>query len=218
MKEAIGHISRADPKMRRLIRMVGACTLAPDRRQSPFQSLVEAVAYQQLHASAAESILRRFRGLFENGRFPRPEAILAMDPLALRGVGFSTAKSAAIRDIAANTIEGVIPPRRTLNGMDDEDIIKRLIVVRGVGRWTVEMFLIFTLGRLDVLPLDDYGVRKGFGVIRGAAELPDRKALLDHGERWRPYRSVAAWYLWRAAELDAPRKRRFVDNTASRRS
>jgi DNA-3-methyladenine glycosylase II len=206
MKEAIGHISRADPKMRRLIRMVGACTLTPDRRQSPYQSLIEAVAYQQLHAGAAESILGRFRGLFENGRFPRPEAILALDPLALRGVGFSTAKSAAIRDIAAKTIEGVIPPRRKLNGMDDEDIIKRLIVVRGVGRWTVEMFLIFTLGRLDVLPLDDYGVRKGFGIICGADELLDRNALRDYGERWRPYRSVAAWYLWRAVDLEKPRK------------
>ena len=185
MQEAVSHIARADPMMRQL---------------------VEAVAYQQLHATAAESILRRFRALFADGRFPAPEAILALDPAALRAVGFSAAKSAAIRDIAAKTLEGVIPPRRILSRLNEETIIERLVVVRGVGRWTVEMFMIFTLGRLDVLPLDDYGVRKGFGIISGADELPDRNALRDHGERWRPYRSIAAWYLWRAVELDKPQK------------
>ena len=218
MEGAISHIARADPMMRRLIRKVGACTLTPARRRSPYQSLVEAVAYQQLHATAAESILRRFRGLFANGRFPGPEAILALDPTALRGVGFSAAKSTAIRDIAAKTLEGVIPSRRFLSRLDDDAIVERLIVVRGVGRWTVEMFLIFTLGRLDVLPLDDYGVRKGFGILSGTDDLPDRRALLSHGERWRPFRSIAAWYLWRAVEMDKPQKaRRVVENATTRR-
>lgn len=196
----IKHLAKTDPVMRRLIREVGPFTLTPQSKRSPFESLARAIAYQQLHEKAAESILRRFVALFPAKRFPQPDDLFAMDEQAIRGAGFSQAKVMALRDLAAKTLDGTVPIGAVVRKLDDEAIIERLIAVRGVGRWTVEMLLIFQLGRPDVLPVDDFGLRNGFRIAYGKRSMPKPKDLLQYGERWKPYRSAAAWYLWRAAD------------------
>jgi DNA-3-methyladenine glycosylase II len=187
-----------DPVMRRLIRRHGTCGLVCERR-SPYEALTRAIAHQQLHGRAARTILARFVALFGNGRFPRPADVLAMHPARIRAAGFSRAKVLAIKDIARHAVAGTVPTLRAAGPLDDEVLIERLVAIRGVGRWTVEMLLIFTLGRLDVLPVDDFGVREGYRRAHGLRARPTPKALRALGERWKPYRSVAAWYLWRAA-------------------
>jgi DNA-3-methyladenine glycosylase II len=186
--------------MKRLIRDIGPYRLRPRARRSPFESLVRAIAYQQLHEKAAESILRRFVALCPARQFPQPEDLLAMDPQAIRNAGFSRAKVAALRDLAAKTLDGTVPAGAIIRTLDDESIIERLIAVRGIGRWTVEMLLIFQLGRPDVLPVDDFGVRNGFRMAYGRRSIPMPKDVRRYGERWRPYRTAAAWYLWRVAD------------------
>ena len=203
---ALKHLSANDPVMRRLIREFGPCGLAPETRRSPFQSLVLAVAHQQLNSKAAGSILSRFKKLFPGCRFPRPEDLSSVSDDDLRGAGFSRAKILAIRDIAAKTLSGVVPTSRQIVKLSDDEIIERLTEVRGVGRWTVEMLLIFQLGRPDVLPADDFGVRNGFRQAYKKRDLPAMKELLAFGERWRPHRTTASWYLWRVA--DAARKKK----------
>ncbi len=190
--------------MRRLIRLHGPCALAPVRR-SPYEALTRAIAHQQLHARAAESILARFVALFENGRFPSPTEVAAARAARLRRAGFSRGKVRAIKDIARHALAGAVPTGRAAAGLEDEAIIEQLTRIHGVGRWTVEMLLIFTLGRLDVLPVDDFGVREGYRVAYRRRERPTPKTLRAIGERRKPYRSVAAWYLWRAA--NAARKK-----------
>jgi len=197
---AAQHLAHVDPVMDRLIREVGPCTLKPRRRRSPFESLVRAIAYQQLHDRAAESILRRFIALFPGRRFPRPLEVLAMPTDAIRQAGFSGAKIAALRDLAVKTLDGTVPTSRVIRRLDDHAIVQRLIAVRGVGRWTVDMLLIFQLGRPDVLPADDYGVRNGYRLTYGLEAIPTPKQMQRRGEIWKPYRTVAAWYLWRAAD------------------
>lgn len=204
--EALQHLCAADPVMRRVIREVGPCTLAPDQRRSPFQWLARAVANQQLNSTAARTILGRFVKLFPGRRFPRPEHLASVTDDALRGAGFSRAKVASLRDIAAKTLDGVVPPARGLARMSDEEIVTRITTVRGVGRWTVEMLLIFHLGRPDVLPADDFGVRQGFRIAYKRREMPTPKELLAHGERWRPHRTTAAWYLWRVVDQSRKKK------------
>ena len=194
------HLSKTDPVMRRLIREVGPFTLTPRSKRSPFESLARAIAYQQLHEKAAESILRRFVALFPARRFPQPDDLLAMNEQAIHGAGFSQAKVAALRDLAAKTLDGTVPTGALVRKLDDEAIIERLVAVRGIGRWTVEMLLIFQLGRPDVLPVDDFGVRNGFRIAYGRRSMPMPKEVLRFGERWKPYRTAAAWYLWRAAD------------------
>jgi DNA-3-methyladenine glycosylase II len=184
--------------MRGLIRRHGPCALAPGR-WSPYEALSRAVAHQQLNGRAAQTILERFVALFPTGRFPAPAAVLAARATRLRRAGFSRAKVRALKDIARHAVKGVVPTRRTCRALGDEAIIERLTRIHGVGRWTVEMLLIFTLGRLDVLPVDDFGVREGFRVAYRRRTRPTPTALRAYGERWKPYRSVAAWYLWRAA-------------------
>jgi DNA-3-methyladenine glycosylase II len=196
----ITHLSKADPVMRRLIREVGPFALTPRSKRSPFESLVRAIAYQQLHDKAAESILRRFVALFPRGRFPQPSDLLAMNEEAIRGAGFSRAKVAALRDLAAKTLDGTVPTGALIRKLDDDAIIERLIEIRGIGRWTVEMLLIFQLGRLDVLPVDDFGVRNGFRIAYGCRSMPRPNDVRQYGERWKPYRTAAAWYLWRAVD------------------
>ena len=198
---ALQHLVRADKVLARVIKKVGPCPIAPRRGVTPYQALVKSVTYQQLNGKAAETIFRRMRALFPGTKFPAPAAIVAMPDENMRGAGLSRAKTAAIKDIAAKTIAGVVPPRRVITKMSDAEIIKRLTTIRGVGPWTVEMLLMFTLGRPDVLPATDYGVRSGFAQVYGWKELPSPKELLAHGERWRPHRSVASWYMWRALEL-----------------
>ncbi len=187
--------------MRRLIREIGPCTLAPETRRPPFQSLVQAVAHQQLNGTAANTILTRFKKLFPARKFPRPEDLQNVTDDQIRACGFSRAKIMSIRDITAKTLSGVVPDSRRIARLPEEEIIARLTEVRGVGRWTVEMLLIFQLGRPDVLPADDFGVRNGFRLAYKLDEMPKPRELLAHGERWRPHRTTAAWYLWRTADL-----------------
>ena len=199
------HLAR-DPVMRGLIRRHGRCALTPDR-QSPYESLMRAVAHQQLNGRAARTILARFVALFGDGRFPAPADVVAARATTLRRAGFSRAKVRSLKDIARHALAGTVPTRRAARSLGDEEIIQRLVPIRGVGRWTVEMLLIFTLGRPDVLPVDDFGVREGYRVAYGRRVRPTPKALRAHGEPWKPYRSVAAWYLWRAAN-EAREKRK----------
>jgi DNA-3-methyladenine glycosylase II len=197
LEEACRHLAR-DPVMGRVIARHGPCALVP-RKLSPYESLLRAIAHQQLHGRAAESILARFVALSGNGRFPSPETVLALRTTAMRRCGFSQAKARAIRDIARHAVSGVVPTKRGCARLSDDELIERLTAIWGVGRWTVEMLLIFTLGRLDVLPVDDFGVREGYRLAYGGRRQPTPKALRGFGERWAPYRSVAAWYLWRVA-------------------
>src|SRR5690348_16483070 len=199
--EAIEHLCRSDKLLARLIKKVGPCTMKIRNRRTPFAALVSAVTYQQLNGTAARTILKRFLALYPGKRFPTPEDVLATPAKLMRAAGLSRAKTAAIKDIAAKTVAGIVPGSRELVKLTNEEIVERLTSVRGVGPWTVEMLLMFTLGRLDVLPATDYGVRKGFAITFGWKVLPTPKELLDYGERWRPHRSTAAWYLWRALEL-----------------
>jgi DNA-3-methyladenine glycosylase II len=201
--EAIEHLRSADSVLADLIERVGPCSLKLRSRSSPFESLVHAVTHQQLNGIAARTILKRVLALHPHRRFPTPEDILATTDERLRGAGLSRAKVAAIKDIAAQTLAGVVPHVRAIRKMEDAEIVARLTTVRGVGPWTVEMFLIFTLGRQDVLPATDYGVRKGFALTYGRRALPSPKQLLKFGEKWRPHRSTAAWYLWRSLDLEA---------------
>ena len=202
---ALKHLSAVDPVMKKLIAEVGPCRLAHEPWRSPFQSLVQAVAHQQLNGTAANTILTRFKKLFPKRRFPEPEDLANVTDEQIRACGFSFSKIAAIRDIAAKTLDGTIPSSRQIEKLNDEEIIKRLTEARGVGRWTVEMLLIFQLGRKDVLPVDDFGVRTGFRLAYKKREMPKPKALLAFGKKWRPHGTTAAWYLWQAA--NAARRR-----------
>jgi DNA-3-methyladenine glycosylase II len=170
----------------------------------PFDALAESIAYQQLSGKAAATIFGRVRALYPKRKWLDPEQLLATPNETLRAAGLSRAKTAALKDLAARTIDGTVPAGRALIRMSDDEIIARLTTVRGIGRWTVEMLLLFDLGRPDVWPVDDYGVRKGFAKTFGRRQLPTPKQLTKFGEKWRPYRSVAAWYFWRA--LDQPEK------------
>ncbi len=201
---AVRRLGRADPVLGRLARRVGPFRLRPDAASGSFAALAQSIAHQQLTGKAAETILDRFRALVPGKPFPEPSDVVRLPEEKLRSVGFSGSKVAALRDLAEKALDGTVPPLSKLARMDDEAIVERLTRVRGIGRWTVEMLLIFRLGRPDVLPVDDYGVRKGFAQTFGLEALPAPKELARHGERWRPYRSVASWYLWRALEL-APR-------------
>jgi DNA-3-methyladenine glycosylase II len=200
-EEAIEYLTSNDKRLGLLIKRVGPCRLKPKKRRSPFESLVQSVAYQQLNGTAAATILGRVKALYPTRSFPTPEDLLATPGERLRAAGLSRAKVAAIKDIAAKTLEGVVPAARAIAKMTNDEIIERLTTVRGVGPWTAEMLLIFTLGRTDVLPVTDFGVRKGFAVTYGWKELPTTKELLEYGEKWKPHRTTAAWYFWRALEL-----------------
>jgi DNA-3-methyladenine glycosylase II len=198
---AARHLRRVDPHLGRIIQKVGDCPLAPQRGVLPWQALTRSVAFQQLNGTAAETIFRRFLALFPETKFPTPEQVVTAPEAQMRQAGLSRAKTAAIKDIAAKTIAGIVPDRRTIARWSDAEVIERLTVIRGVGPWTVEMLLMFTLGRPDVLPTTDYGVRNGFALVYDREELPAPREVLEHGERWRPFRSAAAWYLWRAVDL-----------------
>jgi DNA-3-methyladenine glycosylase II len=176
----------------------------------PFDALAESIAYQQLTGKAAATIFARVRALYPKRKWLDPKQLLATPDATLRAAGLSRAKTAALKDLAAKTIDGTVPSGRALLRMTDDEIITRLTTVRGIGRWTVEMLLLFDLGRPDVWPVDDYGVRKGFAKTFGRRKLPTPKQLMKFGKKWRPYRSVAAWYFWRA--LDAPDKANRFDS------
>jgi DNA-3-methyladenine glycosylase II len=195
------HLAKADPVLATLMRAAGRFTLEPQRTHSPFRSLVGAIANQQLNGIVAQRILARFVALYADCEFPTPEQVLATPDATLRGVGFSFAKIAALKDLADKTCTGVVPDGVALESLTDDAIVERLTQVRGIGRWTVEMMLMFQLGRADVLPVDDFGVRNGLRLAYGLRGMPTTRALADFGARWAPYRTMAAWYLWRAVDL-----------------
>jgi DNA-3-methyladenine glycosylase II len=194
-------LSRRDPVLRRLIKRVGPCTLNPAWEREPYEALVRAIAYQQLHGSAAAKILGRFIALVPDETFPSPASVLRLSEEAMRSAGLSGNKILAIKDIARHADDGKLPDRSGAMVLCDDDLITRLVAIRGVGRWTVEMMLISTLGRMDVLPVDDYGVRMGYKIAANLDEAPKPKQLAEIGQAWSPYRSIAAWYFWRAVDL-----------------
>ncbi|MGD0858269.1 MAG: DNA-3-methyladenine glycosylase 2 family protein [Terracidiphilus sp.] len=206
--EAVEHLRARDVKLGALIERAGAFTLRLDRAQSPFESLLESILYQQLHGKAAATIHRRVREYF--GGNPAPQLLLDAPDEVLRAAGVSGNKIKALKDLAARTLDGTVPAHAAIRKMTDEEIVERLTKVRGIGPWTVEMLLIFRMGRPDVLPATDYGVRKGFALTfqriprtraLTADDLPKPEVLLKRGKRWAPFRSVASWYLWRACDL-----------------
>lgn len=196
-RAGIHHLS-AEQRFAALIARVGPPRLTVERQRSPYEALTRAIAHQQLHGRAATAILARFEALY--GGFPDPAQVLATEEPALRACGFSGGKIASIRAIAAGALDGTVPTRRASLRLSDEALIERLTTLRGVGRWTVEMLLIFTLGRPDVLPVDDFGVRDGYRCLHGLDEQPRPRDLAAIGEMWAPFRSYAAWYLWRALD------------------
>ena len=204
---AVEHLCSVDPALRRLIDAVGPFRMQLKQTPSIFGALVEAIVYQQLTGKAAATIHSRLCALFPRAhQGPSAEQILRAPIEQLRSAGLSNAKALSLKDLAAKSKAGLVPTLREAHGMDDEALIERLTEVRGIGRWTVEMLLMFRLGRPDVLPVDDYGVRKGFGVVLRKAELPSKADVAARGARWKPYRSVASWYLWRAAERGKVKK------------
>ncbi|MBM3274353.1 MAG: DNA-3-methyladenine glycosylase 2 family protein [Candidatus Sericytochromatia bacterium] len=197
---AMVRLRKADKKLGELFDLIGPFALKVHDMPSPFEALAESIVYQQLTGRAAATIFGRVRALSGQERFLTPAEVLALPDDALRGAGLSRGKAAALRDLAARTLDGAIPAGAALFEMADEEVVERLVAVRGIGRWTVEMLLIFRLGRPDVLPIDDYGLRKGFMRTFGGVEVPRPKEVAARGDRWRPFRTVASWYLWRASE------------------
>ena len=169
----------------------------------PFDALAESIAYQQLSGKAAATIWGRVRALYPRRKWLDPKLVLATPDEKLRACGLSGSKTVAVKDLAAKAIDGIVPSAPALAKMSDEEIIERLTAVRGIGRWTVEMLLLFQLGRLDVWPVTDYGVQKGYAKTFGKRKLPTPKQLQKIGEKWRPYRSIAAWYFWRALDAES---------------
>ena len=209
MKKAIDHLARTDPRFAALISRSRRFDVAANELVRPFDALAESIAYQQLNGKAAATIWGRVRALYGKRKWLDPAEVLNTPDEKLRACGLSRSKTAALKDLAAKTLDGTVPNRRQLVRMTDEEIIERCTKVRGIGRWTVEMLLLFELGRLDVWPVHDYGVQKGFAKTFGKKKLPTPKQFAKIGEKWRPYRSVAAWYFWRA--LDAPEKKSRFD-------
>jgi DNA-3-methyladenine glycosylase II len=200
LAEATRHLSSKDETLAALIAETAQFQTDADAAQSPYEALLESIAYQSISGKAAATIFARIKALSGNGRPPSPEQMLKLRTPTLRKAGLSGAKVLAMKDLARKTIEGIVPTRQQAEKMSDEELVERLDSVRGIGAWTVEMFLIFNLGRPDVLPIHDLGVQKGWSVAYGKKHMPKPKELLAFGERWRPYRTVASWYMWRAFE------------------
>jgi DNA-3-methyladenine glycosylase II len=200
LSEALRHLSERDDQLKELISSTAAFRIDGDEGQSPYEVLMEAIAYQSISGKAAATIFGRIKALGDHGRPPTPEKMLKIPPQKLRKAGLSGAKVLAMKDLAKKAMQGIVPTHDEAVKLSDEELVKRLVSVRGIGAWTVEMFLIFRLGRPDVLPIHDLGVKKGWSVAYGKKHMPKPQELLKFGERWRPYRSVASWYMWRAFE------------------
>jgi methylated-DNA-[protein]-cysteine S-methyltransferase len=199
---AVAHLRTVDPRLGRIIDAVGPVRLELKPTASVFDALAESIVYQQLSGKAAATILARVRTLFPRPHEGlQPEYLLRTSNARLRGAGLSQAKMLALQDLARRSVAGLIPTLNEIERMDDDAIVEQLGQTRGIGRWTVEMLLIFRLGRPDVLPIDDLGIRKGYAVATNKRELPTPAELVNAGRRWQPYRSAAAWYLWRSSEL-----------------
>jgi 3-methyladenine DNA glycosylase/8-oxoguanine DNA glycosylase len=201
---SLAHLRAADPKLAVVIERAPRCDLAPRRLGSLFEVLLRAIVYQQLNGKAAASILARVEALFPRNR-PTPDALLALTDEPLRAAGLSRNKLAALRDLAAKTVDGTVPTPAAARQLSDAALVERLTAVRGIGPWTVHMLLMFDLGRPDVLPTGDFGVREGFRKLHRKRRQPTPAELEKQARRWAPYRSVAAWYLWRVHELELPR-------------
>jgi 3-methyladenine DNA glycosylase/8-oxoguanine DNA glycosylase len=199
-KAAVEHLKKSDAKLRKLIEKVGEPTIKLRHSHTIFYALMRAIIYQQLAGAAASAIMGRVEALAD-GYEMTPDQLLSLPDERLRGAGLSKNKMAALRDLAAKVLDGTVPTAREMSRMDEEKIIERVTQVRGIGRWTVEMLLIFRLGRMDILPLDDFGVRKGFQKAYKLKDMPTKKELAARGARWSPWRSVASWYLWRSCEM-----------------
>jgi len=197
---ATKHLAERDECIKHLIEETLPFQIDVADDQSPYEALLESIAYQSISGKAAATIFGRIKALSGNGRAPSPEQMLKLGKPVLRKAGLSGAKIQAMKDLAKKTIEGIVPTLEQAEKLSDEELVERLISVRGIGAWTVEMFLIFRLGRPDVLPIHDLGVKKGWSVTYGKKHMPKPKELLAFGERWRPYRTVASWYMWRAFE------------------
>ena len=200
LAQATKHLAERDECLKRLIAETMPFQMDQDPLQSPYEALLEAIAYQSISGKAAATIYGRVKILSGNGRAPTPQEMLKLRKPALRKAGLSGAKILAMKDLAQKTLDGVVPTLEQAEKLSDEVLVERLVSVRGIGAWTVEMFLIFRLGRPDVLPIHDLGVKKGWSVAYGKKHMPKPKELLAFGERWRPYRTVASWYMWRAFE------------------
>ncbi|MDH0759255.1 DNA-3-methyladenine glycosylase [Pseudomonas juntendi] len=197
-RQAGEYLAALDPDWARHVAATGPCLHQATPGREPYEALVRAIAYQQLHARAAEAILGRLLALFPQHAFPPPEQLLAASPQTLRACGFSASKLATIQGIAQARLDGLVPTREAALAMSDDALIERLVALRGVGRWTVEMLLIYSLERSDILPVDDFGVREGYRRLKGLVNAPTPAQMRSLGGAWRPYRTVAAWYLWRA--------------------
>jgi DNA-3-methyladenine glycosylase II len=193
-------LAACDPRLKALIDEMIPFEIDISEAQSPYEALLESIAYQSISGKAAATIYGRVKALGSNGRAPTPQEMLRLPPRKLRKAGLSGAKVLAMKDLARKTVEGIVPTLEQAQQMSDEELVERLVSVRGIGTWTVEMFLIFRLGRPDVLPIDDLGVKKGWSVAYGKKHMPRPAELFAFGERWRPYRTVASWYMWRAFE------------------
>ena len=194
---ATDFLSAIDDDWARLIATVGPCTFEARPEREPYHALVRAVAYQQLHGKAGDAIIKRFLAIYGD-KYPTPYQLLATEFDALRACGFSARKIETIKGIAEGAISGLVPSRLDADAMPDEDLIKRLVELKGIGRWTVEMLMIFTLKRLDILPADDFGVVQGYKRLKSLQNAPSRKEITEIGKAWSPYRTIASWYLWRA--------------------
>jgi 3-methyladenine DNA glycosylase/8-oxoguanine DNA glycosylase len=200
LAEAAQHLSERDETLRALIAETVPFQIDVADAQSPYEVLMESIVYQSISGKAAATIFGRIKALGANGRPPSPEQMLKLPPQKLRKAGLSGAKVLAMKDLAKKALSGIVPTHDEALNLSDDQLVERLVSVRGIGAWTVEMFLIFRLGRPDVLPIHDLGVKKGWSVAYGKKHMPKPKELLKFGERWRPYRTVASWYMWRAFE------------------
>lgn len=200
VRKAEKELAQRDPLLGKVIARVGACELALEPDFDPFHALVRSICHQQLHGKAAETIHGRVVTRFGDGSVPNVERLHRARLPTMRACGLSEAKALAIKDLAAKCLDGTVPPAERLHALSDDEVVDRVTQVRGIGRWTVEMMLMFRMGRLDVFPVDDFGVRKGFSLLRRLKEPITAKALMPHGDAWRPWRSVASWYLWRVAD------------------
>jgi DNA-3-methyladenine glycosylase II len=222
---AHAHLTAKDKRLARLIAKNGEFKFALDTCDSVYESLLEAIVHQSISGKAAAKIFSRIKALGANGQCPTPHEILATSIQALREAGLSNAKAAAMHDLAQKTIDGIVPTLDAARSLSDEELVARLVSVKGIGAWTVEMFLIFRLGRPDVLPIHDYGVQKGFALTYNKPFIPKPRELAEFGERWRPYRSIASWYMWRAVEhygkkrkvTKAPTKKRAKKKSSKKR-
>lgn len=200
-QKACRHLTQIDSDWARLIELVGDCALQAHAASEPYEALVRAVHFQQLHGKAATTILGRVLSLYPDSPFPSPEQLIATPPDQLHACGLSLRKVQTIQGVAQGVLDGVVPLRADALALSDEELIERLTSLKGIGRWTVEMLLIFTLERRDVMPADDFGVRNGYRLLKQLDKVPSRKEMEQAGLVCQPYRSVAAWYLWQAVPL-----------------